>query len=271
MKKYLNFSLVLSLIFSAITLTGCKDGKTTEAEKTVREYIEQLGCEIDAIEYSKLYIAEPSAEDAERLAKEFQDRLKEITSIEKRMEVTLKHISSMSNPVDLVVNGVTVSVIDNTIDNNVKFREDDVNAGEYAMVAFFTEKDNGQEMALYIRMTEELNIYKHNSIKPDMIDYAYCKMIDYDESRKVKATKAKYDDILGRYNRFFEKIKDNTSESDIDDKFSYIKRVNELFEYERYKIHSDKRKTVKECIQNYDYRSDKRELMDVAAKYIKSL
>lgn len=271
MKKYLNFSLVLSLILSAITLTGCKDSKTKEAEKTVREYIEQLGCEIDEIEYSKLYITDPSEEDVERLLKEFQDRLKETSSIEERMEATLKHISSMANPVDLVVNGVTVSVIDNTVDNDIKFREDDVNVGEYAMVAFFTEKEDNQEMALYIRMTEELNIYKHNTIKSDMIDYAYCKMIDYDESRKVKATKAKYDDLLARYNRFFEGINDNPPGSDIDNKYSYIKRLNELFECERYKIYSDKHKTVKEYIQNQDYSSDKRELMDIAAKYIKSL
>ena len=109
---------------------------------------------------------------------------------------------------------------------------------------------------------------KYNIPKED-IDYLYLRTIGPNPDCITGAVDCEYNYLMVEYNKYVEALEDSAYYLGIDGQYEYLKDLNGLFGYEKYKITNNKELAVRNCVERLDKLADRIELRDKASDNIK--
>ncbi|MBQ8554189.1 MAG: hypothetical protein IJ431_08350 [Alistipes sp.] len=275
MKRFLNvFVLKTVILTSVILLMSCGgtvvDEKTEIAQQNIQQYFEEIAREsfsgaavIDGYKHSDLYILTPADES----------KIKEEPAPEGDEEKEFEHILHVAdNFVGLALSGCNRSNIEKIIENDKNYRELNTGAKEYVMVSFVkirsTNGEISKELGACFRLSSELNITNQYSVKEDDEDYVYTRLFGQSSGRFYGAVDCQYDYLERMYDYYVSCL--NNDELSFVNKFVFLKELNSLFEYERFKYMDDRKACVENCLKQLDSYEDKKVLKDKAYAKIKT-
>ena len=275
MKRSLNVSVLMTMILSSVVLLmscGGKvvDEKTKIAQQNIQQYFEEKtrgelsnAIVIEEYKHSDLYILTPADES----------KIKEELVPEGDEEKEFEHILHVAdNFVGLALSGCNRANIEKIIENDKNYKELNTGAKEYVMVSFAKMRSaNGEiskELGICFRLSSELNITNQYSVKEDDEDYVYTRLFGQSSGRFYGAVDCQYDYLERMYDYYVSCL--NNDELNFVNKFVFLKELNSLFEYERFKYMDDRKACVENCLKQLDSYEDKKVLKDKAYAKIKT-
>lgn len=265
--------LLMLVLATCVGLSSCSENKI--AKDNIKQYIIDKylnDAEIVEEAYSELYISRTTNE--EELQTIFLESI-ENKSMGERGYATSKYLTTSPSgiAIRLMTTGCSRSVIEDIIRNDADFNKANYEAKEYFMIAFFTisKEYKTEKVTLLFSLTPNFNILETHKIPAEDSDYIYIRTIGPNSDCFNRAVDCEYNYLINEYNKYVDILEDTTYYLGVDSQYEYLKDLNSLFGYEKYKITSNKDIAVQECIKKLDWLDDKIELRDIASENIKAL
>ena len=262
------------VLATCVFFSSCSDNEYKIAEQNVKDYFSSNYLEDGKIVeemYSKLYVFRPTNE------KELQEiflKSIETKSLGEKGQAISKNLTSGPSGISirLITGGCTRSVIEDIIRNDIEYRDSKYATAEYIMIALFrirNTREIEEMIGFCFSLTPQFNVLDAYNIPKEDIDYLYLRTIGPNPDCITGAVDCEYNYLMVEYNKYVEALEDSAYYLGIDGQYEYLKDLNGLFGYEKYKITNNKELAVRNCVERLDKLADRIELRDKASDNIK--
>lgn len=275
MKTSLNIRVSMTFYLSlVIALVSCSRAEVSKESEIAQQYAQQFLEEkigtivpgegsINGYKHSDLYILTP--EDESKVVEIEGPGNDESKFAEFAMQIA-------NSFVGLAIDGCNRACIEGIIYNDRNYKEWETGAKDYIMVSFVSvqgvKDESLKEIGICFRFSKDMNIINTYSVKEEDEDYVYTRLFGQTTGRYYGAVDCQYDYLERMYDNYVETLKDDNLS--IDFRYGYIKVLNDLFEYERFKYTDNRSICLESCLEQLNEYEDKKVLKDRAYAKIKS-